>query len=116
MAEIDAVTAALIAGGGGGTTLLGKILFDWLKGNKNGKEDLSRKIDVKCPYNGQHARAQLGKMDELIKEIALKHNIDPALIQRLVEYEQTKVHLQKRRGARDDLRLLIEQHIEEQSR
>lgn len=54
-------------------------------------------------------------MDELIKEIAVKHNIDPALILRLVEYEQTRVHLQRRRGARDDLRRLIEQHIEEQS-
>ena len=55
-------------------------------------------------------------MDKLTKEVAARHKVDPALIQLLVEYEQTKVHLQKRRGAREDLRRLIEQHMEKKSR
>ena len=54
-------------------------------------------------------------MDELVCETAEKHNVEPALIRLLVEYEQTKVHLQRRRGAKGELRRLIEQHIEEQS-
>jgi len=54
-------------------------------------------------------------MNELIKEIAERHKVDPALIQRLVEYEQAKVHLRKRRGAKTELRRKIEELIEEQS-
>ncbi len=55
-------------------------------------------------------------MDELVEEIAEKHDVDAKLIQRLVDYEKTMVHLQKRRGAKDELRRLIEQHIEEQAK
>ena len=53
-------------------------------------------------------------MDELVNEIAGKYNVVPELIERLVAYEQTKVHLERRRGAKDELRRVIEQHIEEQ--
>ncbi len=52
-------------------------------------------------------------MDELIRQLTEKYGVDPGLVQKLVEYEQTKVHLERRRGARDALRRLIEQHIEE---
>jgi len=52
-------------------------------------------------------------MDDLIRRAAENHGADPELIQQLVEYEQTRVHLERRRGAKDDLRRLIEQHIEE---
>ena len=53
-------------------------------------------------------------MDKLVDEIAEGHNVAPELIERLVVYEQTKVHLERRRGAKDELRRVIEQHIEEQ--
>jgi hypothetical protein len=52
-------------------------------------------------------------IDNIIHEVAQKHGADPALIQQLVEYEQTKVHLERRRGAKEDLRRRIEQHIDE---
>lgn len=53
-------------------------------------------------------------MDELIDEIALKHQVDPEFLRGLISYERTKVHLQRRRGAKDELRRRIEKHIEEQ--
>lgn len=53
-------------------------------------------------------------MDKLVSQIAEKHKVTPELIERLVAYEQTKVHLERRRGAKDELRRVIEQHIEEQ--
>ena len=52
-------------------------------------------------------------MDDLIPEIAMKHNVNPELIQRLIGMEKSKVHLWKRRGVKDELRKLIEEHIEE---
>ncbi len=54
-------------------------------------------------------------MDELVKELAAKHEVAPELIEQLVAYERTKVHLKRRRGAKDELRLLIEKHIEGQN-
>lgn len=54
-------------------------------------------------------------MDEMVQEGAEKYGVSPSLIQQLIEYEQTRVHLQKRRGSRDDLRQIIEQYLEEQS-
>lgn len=50
---------------------------------------------------------------DLIQEVATKHRVDAKLIERLVDYEQTRVHLRLRRGAKDQLRALIEQTIEE---
>ena len=54
-------------------------------------------------------------MDDLIRQCAEKHAVDAELIHRLIEYEKTKMHLKLRRGAKDDLRRIIETHIEEQS-
>jgi hypothetical protein len=54
-------------------------------------------------------------MDELIQECAERHGVDPQLISRLIDYEKTMVHMERRRGAEDDLRRIIETHIEEQS-
>lgn len=54
-------------------------------------------------------------MDDRIRKIADKHEVDPDLIQALVEYEKTKVHLERRRGAKDEIRRLIEKSIERQS-
>ena len=50
---------------------------------------------------------------DLIQEVATKHRVDAKLIEQLVDYEQTRVHLERRRGAKDQLRALIEQSIEE---
>jgi hypothetical protein len=54
-------------------------------------------------------------MDELITQCAERHAIASELVRRLIEYEKTKVHLERRRGAKEDLRRIIEAHIEEQS-
>lgn len=52
-------------------------------------------------------------MDELVKKLAQKHDVAEGLIQRLIAYEQSRVHLQKRRGAKDELRRIIEKHLGE---
>jgi hypothetical protein len=53
-------------------------------------------------------------MDDLIEEVARKQGVDRELLKRLIEYERTKVHLSKRRGAKDELRQQIEKHLEDQ--
>jgi hypothetical protein len=53
-------------------------------------------------------------MDDLIEEVATRHDVDRKLIECLIDYERKRVHLSKRRGAKDDLRQLIEKHIENQ--
>ena len=45
----------------------------------------------------------------LIKEVAENYGVDADLIKTLLAYEQTRVHLDKRRGAKDQLRTLIEE-------
>ena len=52
-------------------------------------------------------------MDDLIRTIAEKHSCDDDLIRRMIDYEQSKVHLERRRGAKDELRRLLEKHTEE---
>lgn len=52
-------------------------------------------------------------MDKLLKETAKEHDVEPALLRRLIDIEKSKVHLQKRRGAKIELRQAIEQHMEE---
>jgi hypothetical protein len=47
----------------------------------------------------------------LLTEIAEKHDTDPALLQKLIDYEQGRVHLRKRRGAKADIQRAIEEHI-----
>jgi hypothetical protein len=55
-------------------------------------------------------------MDDLIGEVARRHGVDRKLIERLIDYEKTKVHLSKRRGAKGELRQMIEKHIEAQGK
>ena len=55
-------------------------------------------------------------MDDLIEEVAARHGVDRKLIDRLIDYERTRVHLSKRRGAKDELRQLIEKHMEDQGK
>ena len=54
-------------------------------------------------------------MDELIRDCAERQRTDPQLLRQLIDYEKTKVHMERRRGAKDDHRRIIEAHIEEQS-
>lgn len=49
-------------------------------------------------------------MDELIRQLSEQHQVDPDLIEQLLQYEQTKIHMERRRGAKDDLRRIIEKH------
>jgi hypothetical protein len=51
-------------------------------------------------------------MDKLLKETAKEHGVDPALLKGLIEIEKAKVHLQRRRGAKAELRQAIEKHLE----
>ena len=46
-------------------------------------------------------------------EIAAKHRVDASLLMKLIEIERKKVHLERRRGVKDELRRTIEQHLEE---
>ena len=51
-------------------------------------------------------------MDDLIREITEKHGVDARLLQDLLKVELGKVHLERRRGAKDELRSIIEQHLD----
>ena len=45
----------------------------------------------------------------IVKEVADKHGVDAGLIETLLAYEQKRVHLEKRRGAKEQLRSIIEE-------
>ena len=51
---------------------------------------------------------------EFVERAAQQHGVEPELLLRLIEYEATKVHLQKRRGAKAAVRELIEQSLTEE--
>ena len=53
------------------------------------------------------------RLEDVLKEIAGKHDADAGLIQKLISLEETKVHLEKRRGTKELLRKIIESSIEE---
>jgi hypothetical protein len=47
----------------------------------------------------------------LLEEVAAEYDVDATLLQELIDYEQTRVHLQRRRGAKADIQQIIEQKI-----
>ena len=49
--------------------------------------------------------------ESLLRDIAEEHEVSATLLQELITYEQGRVHLQRRRGARNDIQQIIEQHI-----
>jgi hypothetical protein len=51
--------------------------------------------------------------DALLQEIAEKHEVDADLLEQLIVFERTKVHLEKRRGAKKQIRKMIEEAEEE---
>jgi len=45
----------------------------------------------------------------ILQEVAKEHDIDANLLRQLIDYEQERVHLQRRRGAKSDIQEIIEQ-------
>ena len=54
----------------------------------------------------------LDSAEALLRKVAKQKGVDAALLQRLIEIEQGKVHLERRRGIVDTLRKTIEEHGE----
>lgn len=48
---------------------------------------------------------------QLLEEVAEEYGVDAGLIQQLIDYEQGRVHLQRRRGAKADIQQIIEHKI-----
>ncbi len=53
-------------------------------------------------------------MEDLLERIAKKHGVSVDLLRRLIEVELPRVHLEKRRNVRRDLRQEIEHWLESQ--
>ncbi len=51
-------------------------------------------------------------MDKLLRETAKEHEVDAKLLERLVDIEKPKVHLERRRNIKTELRRAIEEHME----
>lgn len=52
--------------------------------------------------------------NELLREVSAEYNVDPGLLGQLVELENTKVHLERRRLVTRQIREIIEQHLNQQ--
>lgn len=48
---------------------------------------------------------------QLLEEVADEYDVDASLLQKLIDYEQGRVHLQRRRGAKAEIQQIIEQNI-----
>lgn len=59
----------------------------------------------------QMFKSRTDEYDRLLTEIAEKHDVDPDLLKDLIDYEQGRVHLKKRRGAKGDIQRIIEDRI-----
>ena len=55
-------------------------------------------------------------MDKVIDEVAVENNVSVDLLRRLIDYEQGRVHLERRRGAMEDLKRLIEENMDRDTR
>jgi hypothetical protein len=51
--------------------------------------------------------------DALLQEISRRHEVDVGLLEQLIAFERTKVHLEKRPGAKKQIRKMIEEAEEE---
>lgn len=49
------------------------------------------------------------KFDTLLEEVAKKHDVEANLLRKLIDFERTKVHLEKRRGVKEQIRKIIEE-------
>ena len=50
----------------------------------------------------------------LLREICARHELKPELLQTLIEIEESKLHSEKRRGVKTELRAAIERHLNAQ--
>ncbi len=50
-------------------------------------------------------------MDELIEKMAEKHGTDADLLREMLEWERSKVHLERRRGKIQNLRGFLESYV-----
>ncbi len=55
----------------------------------------------------------VSRHDELLSEVSAEYNVDPGLLRQLVDLENTKVHLERRRGAKNQIRQMIENHLDQ---
>jgi hypothetical protein len=49
----------------------------------------------------------------LLKEVAENHDVEPDLLHDLISYEQGRVHLKKRRGAKTDIKQKIQERLDQ---
>lgn len=56
-------------------------------------------------------KSQTNEYDRLLTEIADDHGVEPDLLNEMIDYEKGRVHLERRPGAKDDLRDMIEQRL-----
>lgn len=49
--------------------------------------------------------------DSILEEVAGKHDVEVDLLKSLIDYEQGRVHLKKRRGARNEIKRQIEESL-----
>ena len=52
--------------------------------------------------------------DELLREVSAEYHVDPGLLRQLVDLENTKVHLERRRLVTSQIRQIIEKHLNQQ--
>jgi len=62
--------------------------------------------------DNQSYEEQSRKYEQLLDSIAQKHQVDVALIRSLIEFEKEKVHMERRRGAKDTIQKTIENWLE----
>lgn len=58
------------------------------------------------PFNQMASRH-----DELLREVSAEYHVDPGLLRQLVDLENTKVHLERRRLVTSQIRQIIEKHL-----
>lgn len=58
-------------------------------------------------------KGQASEYDRLMTEIASEHDVDADLINEMIDYEKGRVHLERRPGAKSDLRTMIKERLNE---
>jgi hypothetical protein len=56
-------------------------------------------------------KSRTDEYDRLLNEVADDHDVDPDLLTDMIDYEKGRVHLERRPGAKQKLRDMIEQRL-----
>ena len=56
-------------------------------------------------------KSRTDEYDRLLSEVADEHDVDPDLLNDMIDYEKGRVHLERRPGAKKTLREMIEQRL-----